>query len=186
MSSGNGLSQNYNERYNDLHALYEEGGDKLQACEDGARDLLDDKNLPRLHQIKTLLLLASIVAHVSEAWDMRQEAETLWRIERRVHPEGQEAELDSILDELSLALQQIKTLLSEELVAKHQNSAEDDEASAAMQPEGHKWSTDGILRDSDAKYLKEEREFYRRGARSLKRICEDVLEESKSAGTSGR
>ncbi|KAK6428696.1 hypothetical protein LTR95_015159 [Oleoguttula sp. CCFEE 5521] len=90
----------YTVDYNKFNARYKEGGDKLQACEDCAQELLSDPTLPRFQKTQIPILLATMVAYAEEAWTMHWEADFLWQILRGDNAPGHDAKMDSRLDEL--------------------------------------------------------------------------------------
>jgi len=74
--------------------------DRLDECIEMARALLADKSISRHQRMKALMLLASTLGDWEDANNCHVEAETLWRVHRRSHPEREDAELDMYMDEL--------------------------------------------------------------------------------------
>ncbi|KAI4611171.1 hypothetical protein J4E83_008114 [Alternaria metachromatica] len=57
--------------------------------------------------MKALMLLASTLDDWEDANNCHVEAETLWRVHRRRHPEGENAALDMYMDELREFLDEV-------------------------------------------------------------------------------
>jgi len=74
--------------------------DSLDKCIEMARALLAYKSIQRHHRMKALMLLASTLSDWEDANNCHVEAETLWRIHKRWHPEGENAELHRYMDEM--------------------------------------------------------------------------------------
>lgn len=96
------IDKQFSEAYNTIFELYQ--NDQLEECESEAKQLLEDPAIPRYHRIKTYLLLGSCVEEWTEAESYRSRAETLWRIVRRWHQEGEDAKIDAALQELRTSL----------------------------------------------------------------------------------
>ncbi|OQO11669.1 hypothetical protein B0A48_03396 [Cryoendolithus antarcticus] len=165
----------YTVDYNKLLARYKEGGDKLQACEDRAQELLSDPDLPRFQKTQILVLLAAMTKDGEEAWSLHWEADFLWQVLRDDKAIGHNDKMASRLVELKAGIEETRTALTE----KHGKMPREEDILDIF-------STDGILREPEAKYLEKERKWFanlrRVGAKSLKETCEDALDESKSKG----
>ena len=81
--------------------------DRLDECIEMARALLADKSISRHQRMKALLFLASTLGDWEDANNCHVEAETLWRVHRRRHPEGENAALDMYMDELREFLDEV-------------------------------------------------------------------------------
>jgi hypothetical protein len=112
MQRGGIIDDQFTDRFNEANALWDE--DRLEECIVKARELLAEPAIPRYHEIKTLLLLASTVEDWYEANGYRIEAEGLWRIVRRWHPEGEDEELDGYMAEIRGVLDEADRVLQEE------------------------------------------------------------------------
>lgn len=64
--------------------------------------------------MKTLVLLGLTVGDWSGANDYRIDAEALWRIVRRWHPEGEDETVDAFITEIRKSLNELDTTLKEE------------------------------------------------------------------------
>lgn len=111
--------------WNDGNRLY--GEDKLEECIDKCRELLSDPALARYryHQMKTLLLLATTVGDLDEAGACWEQAELLWRIERRWHVVGDDEVIDECMEEVRDMIDELRTTLQEE--AARDADADEDE-----------------------------------------------------------
>jgi hypothetical protein len=78
-----------------------------------ARELPSEPAIPRYHRIKTLLLLTSTIKDQDEANSYRIEAEALWQVDRRWHPEGEDEKLDGYMAEIRGVLKEADRVLQE-------------------------------------------------------------------------
>lgn len=101
--------------------------DKLGDCIEEALDLLEVVNLPRYHEISALLLLASCVEDSNLSDYYRIEAEDLWTLVRRWHPEG-DAATDATLNRLHAIIVELKQEVKAELRADLEEAKAGDEA----------------------------------------------------------
>lgn len=106
------IDRQFTDAYNQIHELYD--NDELDECIEQAQQLLQDPAIPRYHRMKTYILLVSTIGEWTEANGYRSQAETLWRIVRRWHPEGEDAKVDAAMQELRTALDALKNELEVE------------------------------------------------------------------------
>jgi hypothetical protein len=100
------------ERGHRANAFYRD--DKLEECTALARGLLDNLVILRYHRMKTLVLLASTVGDWHEANLFREDADALWRVGRRWHPEGEDKEADEFMAEIRGSLDELDSVLQAE------------------------------------------------------------------------
>jgi hypothetical protein len=111
MDSASIIDKFFTDGLNEAGDLYND--DRLNECIKKTRNLLADRTIPRYHRMKALLLLASTLGDWEEANDYHVEAETLWRVHRRWHPEGENSELDKYMEYLREALDEVRDVLGE-------------------------------------------------------------------------
>jgi hypothetical protein len=92
------INKAFTDAVNEAGDLYE--NDRLDECIEKTRALLAVPAVPRYHRMKALILLASVVHDWEEASDCHVAVESLWRVVRRWHPEGEDAELDAFMKDL--------------------------------------------------------------------------------------
>lgn len=96
----------FGRKYDHVRGLFDDN--KLDDGINEAQDLLDDGDLPRYLRIKTLIVLAAAASNWHDTEACRTEAETLWSLARRYHPEGYDATADEALAELRVLLERVK------------------------------------------------------------------------------
>ncbi|KAH5599321.1 hypothetical protein HBI81_068510 [Parastagonospora nodorum] len=102
----------FTDAFNEAKALYD--ADRLDECIAKARELLEDPAIPRYHQIKTLILLGSTLGEWSDANSCLVDAEALWALTRRWHPEGEDKDVDIFMAEIRTSLDELAGVLREE------------------------------------------------------------------------
>ncbi|KAK6437045.1 hypothetical protein LTR95_006757 [Oleoguttula sp. CCFEE 5521] len=107
----------WDDKYNTLLDLFE--SDKLDECLEGTEKLLQENHLPRYHYIKALLLLASLIPDVEEAWAKQSEAKLLWHLLRQSNPAGEDLKTDEAMQELWEEIEEGTRELEEELGKKY-------------------------------------------------------------------
>ncbi|KAI4706208.1 hypothetical protein J4E89_008941 [Alternaria sp. Ai002NY15] len=110
-------------------ALSEAGNfnkDRLDECIEMARALLADKSISRHQRMKALMLLASTLGDWEDANNCHVEAETLWRVHRRSHPEGEDAVLDTYMDDVREHIDEVRADLERTEPDDNDNDFEDD------------------------------------------------------------
>jgi hypothetical protein len=112
MSRESIIDSQFTDGFNEANALWEQ--DRLEECIVKAHELLAEQAIPRYHRMKTLLLLASTVGDWYEANSYRVEAEALWQIVRRWHPEGEDENIDGHMAEIRGILEDADRMLQEE------------------------------------------------------------------------
>jgi len=105
--------------------------DRLDRCIEMARALLADKSISRHQRMKALMLLASTLGDWEDANNCHVEAETLWRVHRRRHPEGENAELDAYMDELRGFLDEVGVELERTKHGDYESEEDVDDDAAA-------------------------------------------------------
>jgi hypothetical protein len=98
MPSESRPDRQFTDAFNEANHLWDE--DRLEECVTKARELLQDPAIPHFHRMKTLLLLDSTLGDWHEANDCCIDAEALWRIARRWHPEGEDEVVDKNMKEM--------------------------------------------------------------------------------------
>jgi hypothetical protein len=111
MDSGSIIDRAFTDGLNEAGDLY--NNDRLDECIDKTRALLADRAIPRYHRMKALILLASTLGDWEEANDCHVEAETMWRVVRRWHPEGEDLELDAYMKDLRESLDEVGAVLEQ-------------------------------------------------------------------------
>jgi hypothetical protein len=114
--------------FKEINKLYD--NDELETCITKARELLRDPTITRYYRMRALVVLASTLGDWSEANACYEEAETLWQVHRRWHPEGEDIESDAAMAALREFLDEIKQVLQDELFENYQ----DDSAIKAQLP----------------------------------------------------
>jgi hypothetical protein len=157
------VDQQFTDGFNEANACYK--ADRLEECESKLRDLLEDSAIPRYfhiqtshelladptllryHRMKSLILLGLILGDWHGASECYVQADALWRVVRRWHPEGDDKTVDDAMKEIRESLEDLDAALREEdafeydrhkavteAVAKHDAGV--DEARATMQAMG--------------------------------------------------
>lgn len=106
------IDARFTEGYDEAKQFWDD--EDLDGCIEKARALLNEPAIPRYHPIKTLILLGSSLGDWQEAEDCRVRADALWRVVRRWHSEGEDAEIDVAVTELRDALNALTTALKED------------------------------------------------------------------------
>ncbi|KAJ8113067.1 hypothetical protein OPT61_g4723 [Boeremia exigua] len=112
MSNGSIIDKLFTDGFNEANALYK--ASELFECIDLCYKLLDEPEIPRYHKMKTLVLLGATVGDWHEAKDCRVDAESLWKIGRRWHPEGEDETVDIYMAEIRESLDELNDALKEE------------------------------------------------------------------------
>jgi hypothetical protein len=112
MTSRSIIDEQFSNGFNEANACYK--SDKLLECIDLCYKLLNEPDIPRHHKMKTLVLLGATVGDWDEANDCFVAAQSLWKIERRWHPEGKNETLDKFMVEIREALDGLSQALAEE------------------------------------------------------------------------
>jgi hypothetical protein len=135
------IDRRFRKGFNYAAQLYRE--DRLDECVGWTRGLLHDSAIPRYFRIKLLLLLSSTLGDWPEAQKCYVLAESLWRITRRWHPEGEDEIIDQSLEQLREDLVELREALDgdedaqrpenseaavSELVAQHHARVADEKA----------------------------------------------------------
>jgi hypothetical protein len=112
MDTASIIDNQFTDAFNEANALCEQG--HLDEGVIKARELLADPAIPRYHNMKVLLLLASAVDDWYDANGYRIDAEAIWQITRRWHPEGQDDILDTYMSDVRALLDECDKVLREE------------------------------------------------------------------------
>jgi hypothetical protein len=127
---GSIIDRAFNRAYNEAVDCCNNG--ELRECAKKCNEILDDGASPRYHQMKLRILLGSILGDSYEAWRCFLQAESMWRIVRRWHPIGEDAAADEALEELRVALAELKEELEkEDQMEDAEEAIEDEKASNA-------------------------------------------------------
>ncbi|KAI4647821.1 hypothetical protein J4E93_004232 [Alternaria ventricosa] len=105
MTTASDIDESFTKALNEAGELYND--DRLDECIEKTRALLANDAIPRYHRMKALLLLASTLGDWLDASNCHTEAESLWRVTRRWHPEGEDAELDKYMDDVREHLDEV-------------------------------------------------------------------------------
>lgn len=123
------INRKFTKAYNKIHYAYdaadESDEDTLNECFKQALELLKEPAIPRLHTIKTKLLLASIVGDYQQVLHYHHEADILLRIIRTQEVRGTNARVDAALDELQESVVEIRDVLAQEAAARIEDLLED-------------------------------------------------------------
>jgi hypothetical protein len=99
----------FSEAFNRAAQKYQDN--RLEECIEESRALLHCPALPRYFRISSLILLGSTLGDWPEAQKCYVLAESLWRITRRWHPEGEDEVIDESLEELREGLVELREAL---------------------------------------------------------------------------
>ena len=112
MTSRSIIDAQYSNRFNEANACHRT--DKLLECIDLCYKLLDEPIIPRRHKMMTSVVVGATTRDWDEANDGLVAAESLWKIERRWNPEGNNETLDTFMAEIREALDVLRQALAEE------------------------------------------------------------------------
>ena len=124
MTTASDIDKSFTKALNEAGELY--NNDRLDECIEQTRALLADDSIPRYHRIKALLLLASTLGDWDDANNCHAEAETLWRVVRRWNPEGEDAVLDTYMDDVREHIDEVRADLERTEPDDNDNDFEDD------------------------------------------------------------
>ena len=105
MNTASDIDKAFTKALNEAGDLY--NNDRLDECIEKTHALLADDAITRYHRMKAFFLLASTLDNWLDASNCHVEAETLWRVVRRWHPEGEDAVLDKHMDDLREHLDEV-------------------------------------------------------------------------------
>ncbi|SMR42730.1 unnamed protein product [Zymoseptoria tritici ST99CH_1E4] len=102
------IDRAFTQAYNEVAEHY--NNDELEECVRKGKEILDDDAAPRYHRIKTWILLGNVLE-----WDEANacflRAEAMWRLVRRWHRVGHDAQADEAIEELRISLDELKEAL---------------------------------------------------------------------------
>ena len=124
MTTASDIDKSFTKALNEAGELY--NNDRLDECIEQTRALLADDSIPRYHRMKALLLLASTLGDWDDANNCHAEAETLWRVVRRWNPEGEDAVLDTYMDDVREHIDEVRADLERTEPDDNDNDFEDD------------------------------------------------------------
>jgi hypothetical protein len=147
MDVASAIDQAFTDGLNEAGDLY--NSDRLDECIDKTRTIIADPAIPRYHRIKALILLASAVSGWQEAYDLHVEAETIWRVVRRRHPEGDDTDIDGYMQDLRESLDEIGAVLDQTEDEHYENLFEDEVDDAVVAHEEHVKDVTATMKDLD-------------------------------------
>ena len=106
------IDRRFTNSVNEAMALFD--ADKLKDCIAFAHELLADREIPLYHRMKVLIILASTVGNWYEAEGYLMDAESIWKIHRHWHPEGEHEWLDESMAEIRFELDALTEILEKE------------------------------------------------------------------------
>lgn len=139
------IDRAFSRAYNEAAELYD--NDELEKCVEKANELLADGAAPRYHRMKTWILLAYVLGDWNDANDCFVKAESLWQIVRRWHTVGEDAKVDRSLEDIQVALVELKEIL--EADKPPENSSEADVNAAMTENDSEAEEAKGMEEDDD-------------------------------------